>query len=235
MTRGVGEAYAAWLAAAFPGVPMTFLPCDHIEYGEIGRVVERITISTMDRLLVPELLDDLDRLVYIDIDTLVLGDICTLGSLDLGGAPVAARDSVVTGVSEWRNVGKRLSARRSIELQRRMGARHGFQYAALNAGVLVLDLARMRADDFTRTYLGWVETYGLNDQDVMLAYAGPGRYELAPEWNALPFLEEVSDPKIVHWAGGGKPWWPRLAPLSATWRSYADRLRARGVGDAPPG
>ena len=57
--------------------------------------------------------------------------------------------------------------------------------------------------------------------------ATPGR-----RWNALPYLEPVTDPKIVHWAAGGKPWWAQLAPYQDSWRDYDARLRAR-VG-APP-
>jgi hypothetical protein len=49
-----------------------------------------------------------------------------------------------------------------------------------------MDLARMRRNGFTATTLGWVEHYGLNDQDSMLAYAGPERAVLDPRWNALP-------------------------------------------------
>ncbi|MDP9221476.1 MAG: hypothetical protein M3P23_13200, partial [Actinomycetota bacterium] len=232
VSRGLEEPYQKWLAEAFPTVPMTFLPFDHVAYGTVGRVPGRITISTMDRLLLPELLTDVDRVLYIDIDTLVLGDVCELFRTDLGGAPLAARDSVVSGVGEWRNVGKHLSEVKSLEVQRRLGAQHGFTYEALNAGVLLLDLRRMRLDRFTATYLGWVQQYGLNDQDVMLAYSGPDRLVLDPSWNALPYLEAVRDPKIIHWAAGGKPWWAQLAPYQDIWREYDVRLRAR-VG-APP-
>jgi lipopolysaccharide biosynthesis glycosyltransferase len=232
LTRGIDESYQKWLAHAFPAVPMTFVPFDHVDYGAVGRLRGRITMSTMDRLLVPELLADVDRVVYLDVDTLVLADIGDLAQSDLDGHPVAARDSVVSGAREWRIVGRRLPEDLSLEIQRRMGERHGYRCPALNAGVLVMDLARMRADRFTRTYLGWVERYGLDDQDVMLAYAGSDRQVLPPAWNALPYLEPVEQPKVVHWAQGGKPWSAQLAPFADLWRTYDARVRAR-VG-APP-
>ena len=68
---------------------MTFLPCDHIAYGPRGslaRIPARITVSTMDRLLLPHPARDVDRVVYLDIDTVVLGDICELARSDLGAA-----------------------------------------------------------------------------------------------------------------------------------------------------
>jgi lipopolysaccharide biosynthesis glycosyltransferase len=232
LTRGIDESYQKWLAGAFPAVPITFVPFDHVDYGSVGRLRGRITVSTMDRLLVPELLADVDRVVYLDVDTMVLGDIGDLGQIDLDGHPVGARDSVVSGAREWRIVGRRLPEDLSLEIQRRMGERHGFRSPALNAGVLVMDLARMRTDGFTRTYLGWVERYGLDDQDVMLAYAGSDRHVLPPEWNALPYLEPVEHPKVVHWAQGGKPWSSQLAPFADLWREYDARVRAR-VGTLP--
>jgi lipopolysaccharide biosynthesis glycosyltransferase len=225
--RALSTEYQQWLAAAFPELPMTFLPCDHIDYGPIGRMVQRVTVSTMDRLLLPHLLEDIDRVVYLDIDTLVLGDIGDLAHLDLHGHPVAARDSSVSEFSEWRLAAKRLPQERAGELQRRMGVAHGYGHPALNAGVLVLDLDRMRRDDFTATYVRWVERYGLHDQDVMLAYAGSDRVALEPRWNALPVLEDVADPALIHWAKLGKPWEPTLTYRADLWLEYADRLRAR--------
>ena len=51
-----------------------------ITYGAAGtkprRLTARITISTMDRLLLPVMLEDVSRLVYLDVDTMMLGDVC---------------------------------------------------------------------------------------------------------------------------------------------------------------
>jgi lipopolysaccharide biosynthesis glycosyltransferase len=232
MGRGLDNRYQRWLADAFADLPISFVSCDHIEYGEIGRLLTRISVSTMDRLLLPDLLTEVDRITYLDVDTVVLGDVCELGATDLDGHLLAARDSVVSGVSEWRNVGRRLPTKLSLELQRRMGQQHGYDYPALNAGVMVMDLARMRAEGFTRTTIPWVEKYGFNDQDVMLAAVGPKRRALDPRWNAFPFLETVEDPLLIHWAGGGKPWWRELVPWSETWRAHHARLSARA--GSPP-
>ena len=85
--RGLTDAYQGWLAAAFPAIPMTFLPCDRISYEVAGprrRIPRRITVSTMDRLLLPVMLEDVRRVVYVDVDTLMLGDVCRLAATDLG-------------------------------------------------------------------------------------------------------------------------------------------------------
>ena len=156
--RGLTRAYQDWLGGAFPALPITFLPCDGITYGAAGtkprRLTARITISTMDRLLLPVMLQDVSRLVYVDVDTIMLGDVCHLAKLDLAGTPVAARDSNVSEDSEWRRAGRSLPEDLALELRRGMGLRHGYGHAALNAGVLVMDLDRMRRDDFTNRVSG---------------------------------------------------------------------------------
>jgi lipopolysaccharide biosynthesis glycosyltransferase len=235
LARGLTGAYEAWLGAAFPTVPMTFVPCDRITYGPAGRprrIPARITISTMDRLLLPNLLPDVDRVVYLDVDTLMLDDVCSLAATDLGGRPVAARDSNVLEMEGWQSAVRPLAEEQATELRRRMALRHGFGHAALNAGVLVMDLARMRRDDFAATYLAWVEQYGLHDQDIMLAYVGPDRCVLEPRWNSLPVLEDVRDASLIHWAAFGKPWDPQLTFEKDRWLGYAGRLRNR-AGDPP--
>ena len=65
---------------------MTIMACDHIAYGPGGRsrrIPARITVSTMDRVLLPLICDNIDRIVYLDIDTVMLGDICVLAGSDL--------------------------------------------------------------------------------------------------------------------------------------------------------
>ena len=91
----------------------------------------------------------------------------------------------------------------------------------------------MRRDGFTATTLGWVEHYGLNDQDSMLAYAGPERAVLDPRWNALPVLEDVDDPSVIHWASLGKPWEPALTFGQERWQRFAAQVQERAGRGAP--
>ena len=54
--------------------------------------------------------------------------------------------------------------------------RHRHGYHGFNAGILLIDLADA-ADGFTAEYVPYAEPYGLNDQDVLNAYAG-SRYRV---------------------------------------------------------
>ena len=135
--RGLPDAYPAWLAGAFPALPITVIPCDRITFGANGRparIPPRITISTMDRLLVPEMLTDIDRVVYLDIDTIVFDDVRRLATMDLGGHPVAARHSTVSEASEWQRAGRRLSADTATELRRVMARRHALRPSRAECG-----------------------------------------------------------------------------------------------------
>ena len=149
--RGLGRRYPDWLAAAFPSLPITYLPCDQISYGADGRPrrsPKRITISTMDRLLLPLMLDDVDRVVYLDVDTVMLDDVCR----SPGPTSAAGRSPRAT----QRQRGQRMATRRTpapgADGHRpapTLRAPIRLRGAALNAGVLVMDLARMRRDGFT--------------------------------------------------------------------------------------
>ncbi len=239
--RGLGADYPDWLAAAFPSVPMTVFPCDHVTYspgtgGSSRRVMSRSTASTMDRLLVPLLLDNVHRIVYLDIDTLVLGDIGDLAAADLHGCPIAARAAGVGEAGGWRRAGVSLDEVVAPDLGRELGRLHGVDPAALNAGVLVMDLDCMRRDDFTATAFGWIEQFGLTDQETLLVYAGTSdRSALDPSWNAMPVVEDLGNPNLIHWANLGKPWEPQLTCAQDLWLQHAEQLERRAGFPVTPG
>lgn len=222
-------------AALFPEVTTTWLPCDHVDYGPVLGMLRHITVSTMDRLLLPDLLPELDRIIYHDIDALPLGDVAELYDWDLEGQPLAGRSAVaehvLSGFSNMYRSAKRLreNPETSHDLVRRMHARHAYDYVAFNAGILVFDLAMMRAEEFSRDFIPFVEQYGMNDQEVLNCYAGPRRAVLPPQWNALPTQELVVDPKIIHWAGPLKPWKADYVLFREHWQHYVQKLVARAA------
>lgn len=222
-------------ATLFPEVKTTWLPCDHVDYGPVLGMLRHITVSTMDRLLLPDLLPELGRILYHDIDALPLGDVAELYDWDLQGHPLAGRSAVAehvtSGFSNMYRSAKRLreTPETSHDLVRRMHARHDYDYTAFNAGILVFDLARMRDDEFARDFIPFVEQYGMNDQEVLNCYAGPNRAVLPPQWNSLPTQELVTDPKIIHWAGPLKPWKPSYVLLREEWQHYVETLSQRAA------
>jgi lipopolysaccharide biosynthesis glycosyltransferase len=232
LTRGVPtETVESW-ARAFPRLRFSHYCFDDVEYGEIGRLLAHTTVSTMDRLLLPDVLADLDRVVYIDIDVTVLGDVGELWDLDLRGAPLAARPTA----SEWAESGLafvyraayRLPADLAREFRALMHARVTGDFTSFNAGILVLDLDRMRADKFSENFAGMAGRYGLNDQDVLCCYAGAEAQPLDARWNAFPTREAIpEDVRLVHFAGGAKPWQSLPIPVKDRWLAARERYCAR--------
>lgn len=223
LTRGVRESTRHWFMAAFPSLPMTIIPCD----GVVHRVPEGYEgpVTGLDRALVPELLADERRLVWLAAGALVLGDPHELGRLDLGGAPLAARSSKTPAWKVWRNAGTGLPWALAGELRRRTAASQPFGLHSMNTDVMVLDLDRLREDDFAAQFLPWAERYGLDGDAILLAYGGADRTELPSRWNASPIVDPIEDPSIITSAH-------RLAPWDDLWSSYANAVHVR-VG-APP-
>jgi lipopolysaccharide biosynthesis glycosyltransferase len=217
----------ARLAELFPTVSFVWMPTDEVDHGDLAAMISHLTAATLDRLLLPELLNDVDRIIHHDLDTVCLADLAELADLDLAGHPLAAASSTrwryLSGFNEVRGTAYRLRAQGHPELADELVARthlrHEFDFTVFNAGVMVFDLARMRADHFCRGFFPYVERYEMNDQAVLNAYVGADRLVLDREWNWCPRLDDVDNPKIVHWAGRFKPWKP-------TW------VRAREIWDA---
>ena len=215
LTRGVTPDFDQRLVATFPDTAFTVLSLDHVG------APPRVQPVDVDRILLPDLLAELDRVVYLDVASLVLGDLAELARLDLAGHPLAARDSYLAANREWRRIASPLPQRRASEFLRSMIAGQPFNDPAIDDAVLVLDLQRLRADAFSTTWLAWAEQYGLDAGLALLGYAGGDRYRLAPHWNAAPLRDDIADPSIVHWAGTAMPWHPVLSPGQDQWRAYA--------------
>jgi len=233
LTRSVSLADCEWLASLFPDVAFEFFPCDGVSYGDTSQS-SHITVSTLDRLLLPSLLLGINQVIYLDADLLALSDIGVLADIRLTGHPVAACTSTAdwarNGASHIIRVAKRLGSDRSNELIKAL-CQQGLTFEAFNAGVMVLNLEQMRDDNFCEFFLGYPSRYGLNDQEVLYLYAGGRTRRLHPSWNAVPSHSYVSGPRIVHWAGPIKPWGPLRVPYQKTWLDRLTKLRSRAASN----
>jgi lipopolysaccharide biosynthesis glycosyltransferase len=231
LCRGHGQADFDRMARLFPTVSFVWLPTDEVDYGPIAGMLRHITVATMDRLLLPELLPEVDRILHHDLDALCLGDLAELYDIELGDAPVAARDqehpfgSGFTSLAASRRM--QSNPQRAREFTLRTHARLAFDFTLFNAGVMVLNLARMRADGFCRHFLPYVERFGLNDQAVLNIYAGAERVPIEAKWNRFPRYEIVDDARILHWLGPMKPWKGPYVQGRPQWRAAEARTARR--------
>ena len=135
-------------------------------------------LSTYLRLLLPELLPDLDRLLYLDCDMIVTRPLSELWKTDLAGK--------AAGVVE--DYGECFKEVREAEV---LGIDFYF-----NAGMLLLDLKQIRERALFRDVLSWTlansEKIKFGDQDGLNVFLKNERFELPACWNIQvnPFEQE---------------------------------------------
>lgn len=231
LSRDLPTGYVDELHHFFPQLRIRRYDFSGIDYGDTLHLLPHTTISTIDRLLLPELLGGLDRVLYLDIDVLVQADVAELFRTELGDAPLAAK---LTRFEYWKSgarlVGKAslaLDPERAWDLRRRLHKQGSLAFPTFNAGVIVMNLARMRRDDFSRCHIPLVERYAMNDQDALNVYARSEIVVLGEEWNYVPAQDYCDKPKIIHWAGQVKPWAELYVLDQEKFRAYADRYRLR--------
>jgi lipopolysaccharide biosynthesis glycosyltransferase len=164
-----------------------------------------------NRFFLTELLPDVERILYLDADTIVLDSLQALWETDLDGCHVGA----VTNVFQEDH----------IPLPARLGLEPRDYF---NSGVLLMNLDLMRRDGSAAALFEYAranaERLVWPDQDVLNAVLGPTRRRLAPRWNCMTSVlrfpwaayvfsaEELEEarrrPAIRHFEGPSvnKPW-----------------------------
>jgi lipopolysaccharide biosynthesis glycosyltransferase len=187
------------------------------------------------RLLLPDLLPDVERAVLLSLPAVATGDVAELAELDLGGHALAA--ATRPGTTEASGFGVIHAAAARLEdrtraasaLRRSAHARHAFDFDAFATHVLVLDLARLRAGAFTARALPLVEEFGLDDTEALHYLTGPHRAELPARWAVVPTRTPTQDAALLHWADRVKPWQAPVTPERDRWRAYAAAYAGGGA------
>ena len=175
------------------------------------------------RLLLPELLPELDKVVYIDCDVVVRQDLASLYSdTDLGDSLLAAvyEAPVENQAERWEALG--------------CNARQYF-----NSGFLVMNLARMREEGTSAKLLDVLKADYLEfpDQDALNIVCQGRVKALSPVYNGIRtfFLpvykqdfvkqysedlwEKVQEEATIHYTGG-KPWNIFSVKFGEWWNEY---------------
>lgn len=164
------------------------------------------------RLLLPELLPSVERVVYLDVDLVVRRDLTELHDLDLEGALCAAACDA-DGNGQIGSVTRFDAAS--------MGAPPSAPY--VNTGVMVIDLDAWRLHGLTARATALLAafpgSFGLADQDVLNVVLAGHIGVLDPRWNVYTALygspcqlddelhrAAVADPWILHFTQRPKPW-----------------------------
>lgn len=161
-----------------------------------------ITLATYYRLFFPQLIDQaISRLIYIDADTLIVGNLSSLYMHPLNGKVIAA-------VQE-------------AEMEPRPDIEFPNLADYFNAGVLLMDLSKWRAQEITKKALNVIATYGerlkYHDQDALnLVFRGNWQ-RVDESFNLMKayipydlpcraYNEYLRNKVVIHYNGALKPW-----------------------------
>ena len=167
------------------------------------------------RLALADILrNDIEKVIYLDVDLLVFDDINKLWQIDLENLPLAA-------VPDY---GIMASGRLCKQKKQVIGLPVGEKY--FNSGVLVVNLKEWRKEDYTKQILEIINNnqFPHHDQDALNKLFMHKWKELELRWNVIPpiyylfnkvvfnkklrnsALKAKSDIAILHYAGSYKPW-----------------------------
>lgn len=175
-----------------------------------ARFPERLSAATMIRLILPQILAGrYDRILYLDADLTIHGDVSAIFPLAMDGFPVAATPS-----------GRRWLpwlAEEKAEFDRHtrlLGMSDPPRF--FNAGVLLIDVGNWNRIDLGARTLDFIRRNSdlcyLPDEHGLNAVLDGRLVEISAVWNASPrnwsnpAMRRISEPVIVHYAGFDKPW-----------------------------
>ena len=161
------------------------------------------TYMVLMKAALHRLFPDLDRILMLDCDTIVRADVGELWELDLEGRYLAA-------------------AREPLKTER-----SGALY--VNAGVLMMNLAQLRADGKGDELIASLNArpWEYCEQDAIAALCRGGILEIGSEFNANAFTLPCREPKILHYAAVYR--WQEAEPVRR-WKAAAWPERNAGRG-----
>lgn len=194
--------------------------------------VRGISTGTYLRLMLHRLLQEVDRLIYVDVDVLFQDHLLEIWQTDMTDCVLAAVKGAVNLSDKWEWNSDRPY----------WNHLEGMRGRYINAGVTLLNLYEIRSRNLEKAWNEWAkEKLYYQDQDILnITCQGAIRY-LPPRYNRLAYLEQkdydrfvneaiftrqeceeaMDHPAILHYAGD-KPWKRYDTNLGGIWWDYVD-------------
>ena len=197
---------------------------------------EHISVETYYRFLIQRVLPFYDKVLYLDSDLIIEGDVAKLYATELGDNLIGAVIDIDYLGNLNMNDGTRMTYTREV-----LGLKNPYGY--FQAGVLVMNTKAMREEIPFET---WLETalkggYIYDDQDILNAKCQGRVVYLDGRWNVMTdcgdriknvfsfapasvldsFMAARKDPLVVHYAGAEKPWKMTWCDESVRYWGYA--------------
>lgn len=194
---------------------ITFLDIDETTFANCPiRSDFHLTVETYFRLKIASLFPNLDKILYLDSDIVVLGDISQIWKLDIDDCYIACVPDA--GGKKYKKI-----------FSQYVDFDESFLY--YNAGVLLVNLKKWRSDEIEFAFFehlnNYKETLLFADQDVLNCVINKNIRYLDKIWNVqLSGYNSLLDgAKIIHYVSGNKPW--NLYSCGRGYRLYYEYLR----------
>ncbi len=189
-----------------PNVILYHLPLDnYVQFTDYTSPLKHVSEVCLDRILV-EKMDfgnaNVNRIIYMDLDIAVVGSLIPLLHFDSGEKGIIAKTSIVNNVmNSW--IGK-YNAKLHYEFKK-----------SFNAGVMVMDIDKLKRNNMYTFCRDLYEKHGVNDQILLNFYCGAQYKELPGQHNIFVGQDDTKYTKFAHlpnsavayhYAGSQKPW-----------------------------
>jgi lipopolysaccharide biosynthesis glycosyltransferase len=213
---GKKERVERMVRAASPRIALTWVDV-HDNIPKDVKLRKPISRTAYARLLLPELLPEHEKVIYLDSDLVVEADLGRLWN-------TALEDHTILAVQDF--AVPYVSSDRGIDVYQELGLAP--ERAYFNSGVMVINLKRWRAERVVARVFAYQRAYreymNYCDQEGLNAVLAGTWKELDPRWNQQAILFEDggdgafretlcarrpelrSDPFIVHYSVSTKPW-----------------------------
>lgn len=196
--------------------------CDYFDSEKLF-VDQHLSVETYYRLIIPEIMPNYHKILYLDCDMVADHDVAELYDIDLGNCIIgAAKDIDVAGQVNLRN-GWEKYAVETLKLDK--------PYDYFQAGVLIVDLDALRnaTTSVDMIKLALSKPWRCHDQDVLNVVCKNRVYYIPQRWNVLmswqepgrsrmqimkmaprdlyeEYMKARKQPYMIHFAGYQKPW-----------------------------
>lgn len=206
-------------------------------FSDIKMSISYISFATYFRLALPNILQNINKCIYLDSDLVVNSDISELYAYDI-------QDEYIAGCVAAEPTFSDFSDEEKIDHAKLLGVDDLNGY--INAGVLLMNLKKIRDDNMTKVLLGMVNNdYPYQDQDIInsafykhICFL-PRKYNVGPlkrilkEEKKLPaerikkIDEAYARPAIIHYAQPQKPWICKNLPMTEYWWDSLNEILAK--------